>query len=49
MALVTLSWAFASPLAHWINQGVLKAITPLFRLCARIPLLGRLPLLSDRP
>jgi len=48
MALVTLSWAFASPLAHWINQGVQKAITPLFKLCARIPLLRRLPLLSEQ-
>lgn len=43
MALVTLSWAFASPLAGWINHGLMKAATPLFRLCSRIPLLGRLP------
>jgi len=43
MALVTLSWAFASPLAHWINRGVLRLMTPLFRWSGRLPLLGRLP------
>lgn len=42
MALVTLSWAYASPVAHWLNRGVLALFTPLFRLAARIPLLGRL-------
>ncbi|GGC09525.1 hypothetical protein GCM10011352_39900 [Marinobacterium zhoushanense] len=43
MALVTLSWAFASPLAFWLNRGLQKLMTPLFRLCGRIPLFGRLP------
>ncbi|KEA63485.1 Membrane-associated phospholipid phosphatase [Marinobacterium lacunae] len=43
MALITLSWAFASPVAEWINRGLLKLAGPLFRLAGRIPLLGRLP------
>lgn len=43
MASLTLSWAFASPLAQWINSGLLRGFTPLFRLIGRTPLLGRLP------
>ncbi|SEG78093.1 phosphatase PAP2 family protein [Marinobacterium lutimaris] len=42
MALTTLSWAFASPLAHRINLLVLSLFAPLFRLCGKLPLLGRL-------
>ena len=48
MALVTLSWAFASPLASWINDGILRVVAPLCRRCRRLPLLGRLPLFAQR-
>lgn len=43
LALVTLAWAFASPLPHLINQGLMRLLGPLYRLAGRIPLLGRLP------
>lgn len=42
LALVTLAWAYASPLPHLINRGLLRLLTPLYRLAGRIPLLGRL-------
>lgn len=47
MALITLSWAFASPLADWINRGLLRAALPLFRFCRRMPLLNRLPCFAE--
>ncbi len=43
LALVTLAWAWASPLPHLINQGLMRLLGPVYRLAGRIPLLGRLP------
>lgn len=43
LALVTLAWAYASPLPQLINQGLLRLLGPVYRLAGRIPLLGRLP------
>lgn len=43
LALVTLAWAWASPLPHLINQGLMRLLGPIYRLAGRIPLLGRLP------
>lgn len=43
LALTTLAWALATPVAHWLSTGLLKGLSPLYRLVGRIPLLGRLP------
>lgn len=43
LALTTLAWAFASPVVGWLNAGLLKILSPLYRLAGRIPLIGRLP------
>lgn len=43
LALVTLAWAYASPLPQLINRALMRAVGPLYRLAGRIPLLGRLP------
>jgi len=43
LALTTLAWAWATPVAGWLNQWLLKGLTPLYRLAGRLPLLGRLP------
>lgn len=43
LALTTLAWAWATPVAGWLNGWLLKGFSPLFRLVGRIPLLGRLP------
>ncbi|GAA0793086.1 phosphatase PAP2 family protein [Marinobacterium sediminicola] len=46
LALVTLAWACASPVPHWMNQGLMRLLGPLYRLAGRLPLLGRLPFFS---
>ncbi|MBA4501634.1 phosphatase PAP2 family protein [Marinobacterium marinum] len=46
LALVTLAWAYASPLPQLLNRGLLRLLGPLYRLAGRIPLLGRLPFFS---
>jgi len=43
LALTTLAWARATPVAHRVNTWLLKGLSPLYRLAGRIPLLGRLP------
>lgn len=43
LALVTLAWAYASPVPGWLNRGLMRILGPLYRLAGRIPLLGRLP------
>ena len=43
LALSTLAWGLATPVAYKLNLWLLKGLSPLFRLAGRIPLLGRLP------
>jgi len=43
LALTTLAWAWATPVAGWLNRWLLMGLSPLYRLAGRIPLLGRLP------
>ncbi|WP_286241005.1 phosphatase PAP2 family protein [Neptuniibacter halophilus] len=46
-AMITLSWAFNTPIMHKATLLAHKALLPLIRLIARIPLLNRLPILSS--
>ena len=43
MTLITLSWAYASPAAHHLNNGIFKLCSPIFKLLGRIPGLNALP------
>jgi membrane-associated phospholipid phosphatase len=46
-AMVTLSWAFCTPLLHHLTNGVHKLLMPLIRLFSKIPLLNKLPILKQ--
>ena len=47
-AMVTLSWAFCTPLLHHLTNATHRLLTPLIRLIAKIPLLNQLPILSQK-
>lgn len=46
-AMLTLSWAFNTPLMHWVTTWSHRLLSPLIRLFAKIPLLNKLPILSQ--
>jgi len=45
-AMITLSWAFCTPLMHYLTSAAHKALGPLIRMFEKIPYLNRLPILS---
>ncbi len=42
-ALISLAWAFYSPLCAWLTARLMLLCTPLFKQLARLPGIGRLP------
>lgn len=47
-AIMTLTWAFCTPIMHNATRVVHKFLTPLIRLFGKIPLLNRLPILDAK-
>ena len=45
-AIITLSWAFNTPIMHIATTATHKLLQPLIRLFAKIPLLNQLPILK---
>jgi len=43
VALITLAWAFYSPVFSWCTRQAMRAMTPFYRLCGKLPLIGLLP------
>ncbi|WP_067863012.1 phosphatase PAP2 family protein [Neptuniibacter marinus] len=46
-AAITLSWAFCTPLMHYLTSGAHKLLSPLIRLFGKIPLVNQLPILKQ--
>ncbi|MEM5537132.1 phosphatase PAP2 family protein [Neptuniibacter pectenicola] len=46
-AMLTLSWAFCTPLMHYFTSGVHKLLRPLIDLFGKIPWLNQLPILKQ--
>lgn len=46
-AMITLSWAFCTPIMHIATSKTHKLLQPLIRLFAKIPLLNKLPILKS--
>lgn len=46
-AMITLSWAFCTPLMHYLTSGAHRILRPLINLISKIPLLNKLPILQQ--
>lgn len=49
ITLPILAWAFCTPVLLRLTQWLERAFNPLFALCARLPLIGRLPFFNPTP
>ena len=47
-AIVTLSWAFNTPIMHYLTRGAHRGLRPLIGLFGKIPLLNKLPILQQK-
>ncbi|PIE20713.1 MAG: hypothetical protein CSA61_00675 [Neptuniibacter caesariensis] len=47
-AIVTLSWAFCTPILHWATNSVHRMLRPLIQLISKVPLLNKLPVLQSQ-
>lgn len=46
-AMITLSWAFCTPIMHWATSAAHKILRPVINLIAMIPFLNKLPILRQ--